>query len=331
MKANSIRITFPPINQSLALNYGGGGNCAQQVCSTAVDIDVRIGKSSRERAQINSRVGATIVIQCTKKFGTLSVELREPGFGKLIALGAVTACALSASCANYVEMALICPDALAPCGVLNFSYLKTAELIDVKTPVKRFESEVNAKLVHAGIGCDGKLLRTPAQVKIGDNNEVLVSRTAMSTRNLNMQTSNDGDDDGNVVLVLDVGNQTLPGGVADVNELVSAAVNALTEEKDVVALATADLNVAVVLVARTETGTPLVWCGEEIGVAKRIGMASSLNNEGNTMLRVEKKDNDDMVVLPAELFQTNRNDANLVRRRSSNNSVTWANPLVRIS
>ncbi len=208
----------------------------------------------------------------------------------------------------------MCPDALAYCGLLRFRYLRTDEAIEVKC-TKRFDTPTEARLVSAGIGADEVLYRAKSEVEIGGMN---VSRTALRGGVRGKQG------EGHVVLQLDLGASELLGGEADVNVLVSRATQALAEEEDVVALATADIDVATVLVARTAGHVPVVWCGEERGVARRLKMAS-IYDEGDGVVRVQRKEGD-VVVLPPGLFaEEGADEVGAVRRRTS---VHWADPLV---
>lgn len=303
MEPNSIRLTLAKIGESLSL-----GGCGYLKDAGAANIIVKIGKATRGEGLINRANGAHIIIN--EIDASLTIEVRATGFGQLIALGGIPSTNFNSS-QGSMSIALICPDELVFCGSLKLSFLRIGDKIDFVRG-NHFNNTVNAKIVPAGVGRNEELLRIQSSVVLQD--DMKVSRTAITNGSHEKF-------EGNSVLLLDLGNPHLLGGLADVNLLVELAMKELQND-NVVALATDDIVVATVLAARTCLGTPLIWCGER-DKARDLRFAS-IHDEGEGVLTVQR--NNDELLLPVELFRNHSNNEDGVVRRKC--SVRWREPVV---
>lgn len=293
LRADSVALTFAPLSPSLP---------------PAVDVDVRLvcrdGTVSRARIHLSASSPAGVVLNCKERVGaTLSVEIWVPN-GEQIGVGAVAPGMLSTS-VGEISLALICPDALSVMGTLSASFVYAGEKIE-KPPTRSHSASIH--LVPAGLSALGTLVAAPAAAALGRG--VRVSRTALPEG----KHPNELAGSAPLALALCAGDPLLPGGAADRNALVNAALMALRTSPRIVLLATADRTLALIIAARA-AHTPAVWLGAR-GVARSLGFAS-VHDEGPAVIHVPCRSN--LLFPPLPLF-----DHSTTPRRS----VVWAEPLV---
>lgn len=342
LASESIQISVSGLNTSLAAPAG----CCSQL-QNAADIDVKLvsehgGYQSYQtaRGHLSASNGAILhlALPGLATISSLTVELSEPGYGNVVAIGATTAKYFSEISVGNLEIALICPDILKFVGSLQASFLRSGPEIEKLPDMNTFKLSrvTQAKLVPAGLLASGELARAPSSVSLqnGDGKyKAQVSRSALSG------TASLGIDNGKELIVLGLcaGDIDLSGGSCDLNQLAAKAVHALGN--GVIALATSDVQVATVLMAIAPPDTPAIWTGARKDVAKRLRMPASIHPDFHSGIHVEKKssseDNDDEVLLvPSKLLRGDdgnddetidpENDNRLKRKKSS---VRWASPL----
>lgn len=297
--AGCVRLSFPALSAI---------PIAQRA---ALDVEARVinaeGLSATERVHLSATRGSSVVLACVPR-SHLAIEIWEPD-GEQLAVAAAPPGALSAS-TGCVELALLCPDTLRIMGALAISFVRAGPALPALHKPPTFSPRVH--LVPAGLLATGELAVAPPATTLSCG--LRVSRNALSEPPTTDSTLYP------LALALCAGDGALPGGTEDLNALAAAAIRAIdagTGDSEVAILATADENLAAILVACAPDHVPIVWLGAR-GQARALHVAS-IHRECAAVMHIPR--DGDALLPPRDFFSGAR-----PRRRRS---VAWADPLIK--